>query len=544
MKNKSLAEFFSDIKDKVLLSFNENNFDELQLNLLEQTFDIYQNKSETDLFTTSISIFYLITKSFNKNLDEKSILLGAFCTLYIVSLDLFDDIQDNDLVGKPHEKVGVPIAVNNAITLLFLSLDFLRQVITIEENIDKKILYLKVFNQASLLAVKGQHKDLIGIDSTKTPQDVINMQKEKSSSFSLIAVCAAIYSDCDNETIQKIKNIAEEMVIIFQIVDDIKDIYGKKISPDLLTNKVTYPISCFLEMANNEELDKLNNLKAQLPDSLKGIRELIYSIGAIKKSAETIEVFRVNVHNNISQLNLNTPSMRAVLYLIDYLSNSIYKVKEIEETSSIIHPNRDYDLFIKNLVNTFFINMVEFKPPEQPSLIPWHLPQWMYESKRNIIYYSDLEGFKEDILPIQSKVLGMEDLDKLEKVLIDESTFVMAHEIFHYWRNQSGRITKDSWYEEWVANNLAIAYLREFFPNILNDTKNLLEELIIRKYQKLNIKAENILNKIFSNDYSPSLNSLGYQVDIDDISAIQFHMTFRIIFTQHKSLKELVETFL
>ena len=53
--------------------------------------------------------------------------LAVFCHFYLLSLDLLDDVQDDDLGGKPHAAVGSAMAVNDALTLLFLGLSALER---------------------------------------------------------------------------------------------------------------------------------------------------------------------------------------------------------------------------------------------------------------------------------------------------------------------------------------------------------------------------------------------------------------------------------
>ena len=541
MKSDNLSYFFNTIKNKVLFSLKLHDFDTVQTSLLEETFNVYQEKSETNLFSTSLSIFYFTVKTWGKEFNEQAELLGSFCTLYILALDLFDDVQDDDLAGKTYEKIGAPIAINNAITLLFLSLEFLVKAIELESDSDKRMNYLKIFNEASLLAVKGQHKDLMGIDGAKTTQEVINMQKDKASSISLLAKCAAIFSDCDNETIERYQSVSEKMVLIFQIVDDIRDIYGKKISPDLLTNKITYPIACFLESASDKELSSFNDLKKSLPDSIKEIRKLIYS--SIKKSSETIEVLRMNIHEELSSLNIYSPSIRTLLHTIDSLANSIYKTPFLDVSKFIFQPGGEWHKYIKNLVNDFFDNMKSFNPPQKPLILPWHLPQWMYEPKRNIIFYSDIEGQPEEILPIQSKLMGISNLEDVKKVIVNQSPLIMSHELFHYWRKESGNLTQDYWYEEWVANNLAIAYVKTFLPDLSKETILLSKQILSNKENSLSSKGKEILERLFNPDYKPSAQMLGYEVDFDEMAFIQFSM-INELYDQDFSLDETIKKFL
>lgn len=538
----NLTSFFRVVDSKILFSFKNHGFDILQVSLLEEAFSLYQKDAESSVFSSSIFVFSLVLRNWKKEFNEQAQLLGAFCTLYVLSLDLFDDVQDDDLIGKPYEQVGIPIAVNNALTLLFLSIEFLVKAIELEKNDRKKLQYLKIFNEISLLAVKGQHKDLMGVAGVKTTQEVIEMQKAKGSSVSLMARCAAVFSDCNEEQIKKYQTISDQMVLIFQIVDDIKDIYGKKLSPDLITNKITYPIACFLECATKEEIFTFNKLKKELPNSMKEIRELIYNSGAIKKSSETIETLRKTVHKELATMNNYAPSVRIILYIIDSLSSSIYKIPLLKETQFILHPDGKWYEHVDKIATTFLNDMKDFSPPKKPLLSPWHLPQWMYEPKRNIIFYSDIEGYPEEILPIHSEFMVISDLEKVKEIIKTLSPLLMVHELFHYWRKKSGRLTKDYWYEEWVANILTIAYTRKFSPDLFDKAKLVLKNILSNK-DDLTHKGKEILASFFKSDYKPCSNLLGYEVDLNEMNIIQLYMINKL-YDQDFNLDKYIKEFL
>lgn len=535
--------FFNAVNRKILESFRNNGFSSSQVSLLEDGFNLYVKRTENSMFGSSVLLFSLVVKTWKKELDTQAIFLGAFCTLYVLSADLFDDVQDDDLKGKTYEKVGIPIAVNNAITLLFLGLDFLVRAVELEKNDKKKLQYLKVLNKASILAVSGQHKDLMGNKETENPLEVIEMQKEKASSVSVITQCAAIFSNCSNEQIEKYKNISNQIVVIFQIVDDIKDIYGKKISPDLMTNKITYPIACFLETATEEEKLRFTTLKGKLPESIKEIRKLLHDSGSIKKSSQTIEELRRSIHNDFASMNTYHTSIRTILQIVDTMASSVYKIPFLEESRFILKPDNNLDRKIDKFINDFFENIKNFSPPEKPITLPWSSPQWMYDNKQNVIFYPDIEEQEEEILNIQAKIIEIYDREELKKLLDLISPAIMYHELFHYWRKASGNLTKDYWYEEWVANTLAISYLEKFLPEKSKEIKLKLDELLSNHKKTLSPKGKEILETLFDEKYNSSLDKLGYKVDFDEMSLIQLHMLNKL-YKKNFYFGENVELFL
>lgn len=541
MNINNVSSFSLDIKDRVLQSFKNHNFDSTQYFLLKETFLDYQNKADSNFFSSTLFIFYFFIKSFNKKFDEKSQLLACFGTLYIISANLFDDIQDDDLKGKVYDNVGLPIVINTAITLLFLSLEFLTKAIDLEEDQNKKSLYLKIFSDASVLAVKGQHKDLMGAKCFSTSKSVLEMQIEKSSSISMIAMCAGVFSDCNNQSIDKIKLIAEKMTLIFQIVDDIRDIYGKKTSPDLLTNKVTYPISCFLEIAESKDISKFENLKNNLPNSISDIRSLLYISGAIKKSCEMIEDSRQTIYKTLHYLGINDPIVKPLLFLIDSFSSSVYNIPILPEDLYFVEKKGEWNNYLNNLLDLFFDNMKNYNPPPKIKITSWHLPHWMYEPKRNIILYPDLDGLPEEILPIHSHIFENNDLNFVKKVLFEEAPFTISHEIFHYWRKYFSLLTNDYWYEEYVANSLSTSYIKKFLPDIYVKTKLLLDSLIIYKEKYYDSEMELLINNISDPKYQVSYNP-NYKLDPNKMFIVHIFM-MKKIYEQDISLENNMKKF-
>src|SRR6185503_11614270 len=161
--------------------------------------------------------------------------------------DLLDDVQDNDLSGKPHSSVGAGMAVNDALTLLFLGLSALERTMRLEKSPQRRMLYLKIVNRVALTTGRGQHLDLLGERGARTPSDVLQMQREKTASLTLICECAALYSGVSDDERERYRRLGENLSLLVQVLDDVRDVYGKRRSPDLETNKMTYPLACFLD---------------------------------------------------------------------------------------------------------------------------------------------------------------------------------------------------------------------------------------------------------------------------------------------------------
>jgi hypothetical protein len=60
-----------------------------------------------------------------------------------------------------HADVGAGMAINDALTLLFLGLSALERCMRLEKSPQRRMLYLKIVNRVALTTGRGQHADLL-----------------------------------------------------------------------------------------------------------------------------------------------------------------------------------------------------------------------------------------------------------------------------------------------------------------------------------------------------------------------------------------------
>lgn len=524
----TLKDFLEGVYRRIESVIQDHHFDSLQMKLLQASVGMIRERAPINPIGDPLAIFYLIVKAWKQEPDKQAEHLAAFCILYILALDLFDDVQDEDLSGKPYEEVGPSIAINNAIALLFLALDELRMGIQLEPDEERKLAYLEVFNRISILAVNGQHRDLMGEQGARTSQEILEMQLAKTSSLALVAECAALYAGCSKDTIQRYRQASEQMVLLVQIVDDIRDIFGKSLSPDLATGKATYPLACFKECATPHQLEQLDRLRSKLPDSLKEIRTLLYESGAIQRAAETIERLREGIHQELAAIGNTSASQRTWLYIFEPLASAIYKTPKLESSRSILQPNGPWHCFIREVAQELHTSLSNFDPPDLPLLLPWHLPQWMYDPQRKTIFYPDIEGQPEEVLPFQAELLGIQDLCLVQTLIKNQAPILMAHEFFHYWRDASGNLSQDSWFEEWAAHRLAIAHTKAHHPALMSETIALAERVLKHHPEGISKRGNEILASFLSSDYAPRKEAIGYGVTLSEVGLIQLAMAIQL----------------
>ena len=288
---------------------------------------------------------------------------------------------------------------------------------------------------------------------------------------------AALLGRCSPEQVKIYRMLGASITTYCQIREDLSDIFGKVMSPDLGTRKVTYPVACFLESASEAERLGFEELRLGLPESLHDIRSLLYESGAVESAADMMEQLRREIHETFALLGNPCAAHRCLLNIVDSNAESVYEPPVIETTIAYLEPDGPWHDWVRAHLELFVRRMQPLGLPGKPLLRTWHLPQWMYEPNRNIIYYPDLDGLPEDIAPELAQLLAIAEGEAV-KVQWEQAPALIAHEMFHYWRSAHGRLTPDYWHEEWVANTLAVGYVREFEPAALVATTTLADRVL------------------------------------------------------------------
>lgn len=515
--------FLNRIEAHVDQAILDGRFDPSQRELLLASVAQYRPRTRKNPYGDPLAVFYLIARAHRDELDEQAVVLGSFCQFYLLALDLLDDVQDSDLLGKPHAGVGAGMAVNDALTLLFLGLSALERCMRLEKSPQRRMLYLKIVNRVALTTGRGQHMDLMGEKGARTPEQVLEMQREKTASVSLICECAALYSGVTDQEREHYRVVGENLSLLVQVLDDVRDVYGKRRSPDLETGKVTYPLACFLEAASPQQCAELSRLRQALPDSLREIRELLYAAGTLQRVAGTMDHFRRAVHRELALLGEEAATHRLLLFVVDQLVEGVYKPKPVAETAALREPRFGWHAHVRRLADELGARLRPFGAPTAPPLVPWHQPQWLYDKSRGVIFYPDIEGLPEETLPYQAALLGEPDLAKVAELMWRQAPAVIAHELFHHYRDAVGLLGTDVWQEELVANTLAIAYTAQHEPAALAGGVELANRVLARPEHRLSEEARRILETLLAPSRPHRPNS-GYELDFHQTALVQLAM--------------------
>jgi competence protein ComQ len=524
----SLMEFLERVDARLDAAVLRPEFELTQRKLLLETVGLYRPAARANPIYDPLSraTFYFIVRAGGRAVDEQVELIAAFTSLYVLAADLMDDVEDEDLAGKPHERVGAAVATNDAVALLFLALDALQHAIELEPDTARRFAYYRILNRVSVTVVAGQHRDLTGHQEILSPSDVLGVYMAKSSStMSMITECAALLAGHDEAQRARYRRLGECFALLLQIRDDIRDVFGRTASPDLSLGRVTYPIACFLEQADARAKCQFARLSQELPESIGQIRALLYEQGTITACAEAMEQFRNEIHEILAATGNHSAPHRCLLWIVDGLAESIYHLPDIEASRPILEPHGPWHDLVRCHFEQALGRMATVVGQTPPKLRPWHLPQWMYAPDRQTIYYPDIEGLAEETLPFQAQLLGTGNLDEVAVVLHKQVPALVAHEMFHFLRHASERMTGDHWHEEWAANRLAVAYLRRFEPSALAASLEVASRILARYPLELDQRAEQVLRD--AHQCRPNAQA-GYDMDITSIAIVGLEMVRRL----------------
>lgn len=484
--------------------------------------------------------FHLILQAWGRECSTQVEHMGCFLLLFLLAADLLDDVQDNDLEGKSHATAGAAVASNNAIALLFLSWSQLQASLSLEISPSLRDRFLELFHRSSLNIVAGQHLDLTWHPSEPSQEQIASLQQAKTASLKLIIESAALLAGCDDSSIEHYRIYGEAFTLVVQIFDDIRDVFGKDISPDLRDNKPTYLLSCFLEQADSNQKLELQRLRRNMPESIDSIRQLFYDSGAIASCAEKIEECRLRIHSSLAALDNYHAAHRTMLDVVDSIANMLFVPASLAVSEPFWRGQGPWHEQVRQHMAIFVGRLAAAGLPPEPELRPWHQPQWMYHPESRTIYYPDLEQQAMEILPFQFWVLGCSDYDQALTIMRQQLEVIIAHEMFHFWRHQSGVMTSDSWHEEWVSNRLVVAYLRTFNPDLLVSSLQLSEIVLAQHPDLINATTE---EKLGTAHFASPTRAAGYEMD-DEHYAIAGIELFRRLASNNDQLSSLISEML
>lgn len=327
-----------------LINKEVNNF--WRVNNLEELTKITNIKNVADYVKTTLGIpsfdflktkgkmlrpilGYLMMESFGITPHKFENYLILPEVLHNASL-IIDDIEDNAWIrrNRPtlHIKYGLDIAINTANALYYLPFHLIRKsTLSNEEKAKVYDILIEAMNRMHL----GQGLDILWHNNptlSVTPEQYLQMVKLKTSSFFRAEVqLAAFFSKINKKIEKEAINFAENLGVIFQIIDDILDLtlgkkqfkkFGKTFAQDITEGKKTLIVIYALKKADSKDrnrLTKILQLHTSQEKILKEAVTILQKYNAFNYAKEFVyDLFKRN-WNNFSKL-LNSSKAKDYLF--------------------------------------------------------------------------------------------------------------------------------------------------------------------------------------------------------------------------------------
>ncbi|PWV92105.1 competence protein ComQ [Paenibacillus cellulosilyticus] len=178
--------------------------------------------------------------------DQLSAAAAAAVELMILSLDIYDDLQDQDNELVPWSAVPPSLALNAAIGLQALSVDILME-LSIATN--RKMAAVNALNKGILGAVNGQHADLL--NDAMTEDECLAMIENKSGAL-VAAACLVGTALVTDDYHEIIRSYGKAIGVSAQINNDVEGVQRWSTRNDLIARKQTLPIQFVLEQQTEE----------------------------------------------------------------------------------------------------------------------------------------------------------------------------------------------------------------------------------------------------------------------------------------------------
>ena len=268
------------------------------------------------------ALLLLVARAEGRALDEALREAAVGFTLEFLALCMFDDVADDELVGVA-AALG-PAATNNAALALYtLALDALSAA-GHGAAPGLRAALRACMCEHLLRAVTGQHRDIRRRDPAGVDEAAAQVIA-KTSLIAEIAEFTALLCGAPPERARALAAATRHSCLMRQIVNDMRDIYGKPDSGDLRDGRATVPIVCFRAVADAADQARLTALTAELPATLPEIRALLVRSGAIAAVAGLMERARLALHAEARALGLCGGPFDLYLEFADAMAEQVYR---------------------------------------------------------------------------------------------------------------------------------------------------------------------------------------------------------------------------
>jgi geranylgeranyl pyrophosphate synthase len=185
---------------------------------------------------------------------------------------------------------------------------------------------MESFARTLMTIVNGEITQLFELEPSDLKRSYYDRIYAKTASlFEVSTEGVALIGDCDDETIESMKNFGYNIGLAFQIVDDILDFtgdqesVGKPVGSDLRQGLLTLPTLNYLETCEDGEVMARQLREQQIDEvQLEQIIEAVRTSSAVERSLEAAEDF-VNQGEELLSLMPDTPERDALIEISRYV---------------------------------------------------------------------------------------------------------------------------------------------------------------------------------------------------------------------------------
>jgi geranylgeranyl diphosphate synthase type II len=241
---------------------------------------------------------------------------------------IHDDITDNAPLrrNKPsvHAKWNTNIALLSGDAMLIKAYEYIAKVPKAHLSS-----VFRIFNETALKVCEGQQFDMNYETLQKVSiEDYLYMIGLKTAAlFSASLEMGAILAGASATDSRKMKVYGESIGMLFQLQDDILDVFGeqekvgKQTGGDIINNKKTFLLLKALELAKGSTLKELNKLLTGAATSpqqkVKRVTAIYEELGVLKHSQEQMDKYYQSAMKSIS--TIKAPEKKLLLQLTEAL---------------------------------------------------------------------------------------------------------------------------------------------------------------------------------------------------------------------------------
>ena len=258
--------------------------------------------------------------------DERPALpVAGACTLLYLGADLFDNLIDHELPPGWHARD--PAEANLAATTLLAALPQLAVARLRERGTPPARLWslAHLFAQTLLTMSAGEHEDLLFTKWGDVEPEMCRamVERKAGSEFALFAKAGAILATEDPAAIEEYAAFGLCLGTAGQICSDVGDIWGGRISRDLLNGRRTLPLVHALSTLRGEFRERLQEVLETARESAgchDEVRALLAEADSMHYAALVVEVYRQRASKHLAAASPREPAGRNLRMLLDEAS--------------------------------------------------------------------------------------------------------------------------------------------------------------------------------------------------------------------------------